>query len=112
MGTNDRAGHLKPYRWAKGRSGNPGGRPKGRGVTAALRALLRQDHHGRAIADLVAERLLREALSGKPQHLQMLLDRTEGKAAEHVRVRAEVRGMVLRIPPPRVIGQPEPPELP
>ncbi len=31
---------LKPYRWTKGRSGNPGGRPKRLPVTDALRALL------------------------------------------------------------------------
>src|SRR5213596_159901 len=95
-----KAGHLKGYRWAKGVSGNPGGRPKGGGITAHLRALLKQGHNGKAIAALVAERLLREALSGKPAHLQMVLDRTEGRATERIAVQAEARHLVLHIPPP------------
>ena len=107
--TDGRAKHLTGYRWAKGQSGNPGGRPKGRGVTAALRDLLTQSHNGKRIADLVAERLLKEALSGKPAALQMLLDRTEGKAAERLQVKAETRQLVFHIPPPRAIGSPTEP---
>lgn len=62
-----------------GQSGNPGGRPKGRGVTAQLRRLLEELHNGKAIEELVAQRWLKDALSGKPVALAMLLERTEGK---------------------------------
>ena len=94
---------MPKHLWKKGQSGNPGGRPKGGGVTAHLRSLLRRGHNGKALAELVAERLLKEALSGKPAALQMLLDRTEGKPAERVQVRAESRAIVINVPPPRVL---------
>lgn len=69
-------------RWKKGQSGNPGGRPKGESITAALRAALQREHNGRTIAELIAERLVREALSGKFPFAKEVLDRTDGKVAE------------------------------
>lgn len=82
-------GNLKPF--AKGRSGNPGGRPAGRSVTARLRELLeageidgRAIKGGKQVADLVAEVLLKGALQGDPKLIAMLLDRTEGKASNSV----------------------------
>jgi Family of unknown function (DUF5681) len=79
----------REHQFKPGQSGNPGGRPKGSGVTGALRALLEQAHNGKAIQDLLAERWLKEALSGKPVHLQMLLERTEGKITEKHQVKTE-----------------------
>jgi len=83
-------GSIPPveYRFQPGKSGNPGGRPKGLSVTAEIRALLAQDHNGKRIAKLVAERLIKEALSGKHAHLQILLDRTEGGVNHKLRVEA------------------------
>jgi hypothetical protein len=77
-------GNVPPaeHRWKKGVSGNPGGRPKGSGVTGALRTLLEQIHNGKPLKEVLAERWLKDALSGKPAHLQMLLDRTEGKVRD------------------------------
>ncbi len=81
--------------WPKGVSGNPGGRPRGRSVSARLRALLEGTAvggqplpDGKAVADLVAEVILTHALKGDPRFVALLLDRVEGKVTE--RVEAEV----------------------
>lgn len=66
------------HRWKKGQSGNPGGRPKGESVTSALRRLLESEHGGKRLLDLLAERILKEALSGKHAFVKEVLDRTEG----------------------------------
>jgi Ca2+-transporting ATPase len=62
MSEDQASGGRRPppeeYRWRKGQSGNPGGRPKGRSVTAAIRELLEHEHNGKPIADLIAEQLL------------------------------------------------------
>jgi hypothetical protein len=85
----DKAAHLKAHRWAKGTSGNPGGRKKGESLTAMLRRVLEQEHNGRPIGEILVERLVKEALSGKLPHLKEVFDRIEGRAKE----RHEVTGM-------------------
>jgi hypothetical protein len=87
-------GNRKPppeaYRWKPGQSGNPGGRPRVESITAKLRRVLEQEHGGKAIADLVAERIVKEALSGKFPFAKELLDRLEGRVAETHDIRARV----------------------
>jgi hypothetical protein len=85
----DKASHLKAHRWAKGTSGNPGGRKKGESLTAMLRRVLEQEHNGRPIGEILVERLVKEALTGKLPHLKEVFDRIEGRAKE----RHEVTGM-------------------
>lgn len=48
----------KASQWKPGQSGNPRGRPKGVGLTDALKRLVRGSHNGKAIADLLAEAML------------------------------------------------------
>lgn len=79
----------KDYRWKPGQSGNPGGRPKGRSITARLRALLEQEHGGKQLADLVAERFLKDVLQGKLGHLKEMLDRLEGPVPSKTEVSGE-----------------------
>jgi hypothetical protein len=70
----------------KGQSGNPGGRPKGRTISKALRDLLdkaKLEGHsvpkGQHVVDLVARIVLQGALAGDIRFLELLADRTEGK---------------------------------
>jgi hypothetical protein len=84
--------------WKPGQSGNPGGRPKGRSVTALLRELLDQEHNQKKLAELLAERLLKEALTGKLGHIKEVLDRTEGKVADRVQIEGdEARQLVINL---------------
>ncbi len=67
----------------RGRSGNPGGRPKGRSITAALRAELDRpcaDDPSVTQGERIAERLVGMALAGDLGAIREILDRTEGKA--------------------------------
>jgi hypothetical protein len=103
------AEHLKGHRWPKGTSGNPGGRPKGASVTAALRELSLTEHNGKTLVQLLAERLFKDALSGKLPAAKEIIERLDGKVTD----KHEVSGcespqmVVLRIPPPRMIGESE-----
>jgi hypothetical protein len=100
-----KADHLRAHRFGTGTSGNPGGRPRGRGVTAALRALGESEHHGKRLTELLAERLFKEALSGKFTFAKEVLERLEGKVADQHRVEAAGEQRVYICPPPRVIGE-------
>src|ERR1051326_836235 len=99
------AEHLKAHRFEKGRSGNPGGRPKGRGVTAALRELGESEHNGKRLVDLFAELLFKQALSGKFSFAKEVLERLEGKVADKHQVESSGEQRVYVCPPPRVIGE-------
>ena len=71
-------------RFQPGRSGNPGGKPKGRSVTSRLRELLEEPslakgREGKVILDRIAEQIVRRCLKGDYRFVETLLDRTEGK---------------------------------
>jgi hypothetical protein len=109
-GDDYKVGPGKPprdHQWRKGQSGNPGGRPRGASVTAELRRLMAQEHGGKTIAVLVAERMVKDALSGKPGSVRELLERVDGKVTEKDQVEGAGGITALIIPPPRVTGEPQ-----
>jgi Family of unknown function (DUF5681) len=70
----------------RGRSGNPGGRPKGRSLRSLLREYLDRteingvpNEGGKSNADLVVEALIRGASKGDAKCQAILWDRLEGK---------------------------------
>lgn len=91
-----------PWAWKKGQSGNPGGRPSGASITAAiLRALARnpdEDGIGDA-AGKIGEYLVKALHSMEPDKaaalLRAVLDRVEGPvvAKSEVAVRSEARAI-------------------
>jgi len=76
--------NIKPHQWKKGQSGNPGGRPRGRSITARLRERLDADDG--KLAELIVKVMIREAAKGKFQFAKEILERTEGKVADKARV--------------------------
>jgi hypothetical protein len=83
----------KPWLFKPGQSGNPGGRPKGRSLTARLRDLLDQYElngkrlpDGKQVADLVVEGLVLGAAKGGSRQLQEVFNRVEGKVTQRVDV--------------------------
>ena len=112
------ADHLKSYRWRKGQSGNPGGRPRGSSMKKVLGRVMRQKHNGKSYYDLLGEVLCREALKGKHPFVKELLDRLEGPvprpgeaAADGGEGRVVVFNIVEAVPPPRPPPRP-PPQFP
>ena len=78
----------KPYRWKKGQSGNPGGRPKSRILSDAYRYKLEEpvpnDPEGRTWAELIAEAQVRDAVRGNVNAAREIADRTEGRAKQAI----------------------------
>ena len=82
----------KSHRWKKGQSGNPGGRPKSRLVSEALRtqlaALKPGDPKGRTYAELIASNLIEiasESDGSEAVHAAGLIaDRIEGRVKQQV----------------------------
>jgi len=78
----------KPYRWKKGQSGNPSGRPKSKTLSDAYRNKLEEpvpnDPEGRTWAELIAEAQARGAVRGNVQAAREIADRTEGKARQAI----------------------------
>ena len=84
----------------KGKSGNPNGRPRGSmGLTTLLRVLLKELPEGgdKTYAELVAKRLILNAMAGKEKSIGMLLDRADGKVAEEWKGEVEHTGVVGNI---------------
>src|ERR1700733_8306781 len=70
----------KPYRWKKGQSGNPSGRPKSKTLSDAYKSKLEElvpnDSEGRTWAELIAEAQVRDAVRGNVQAAREIADRT------------------------------------
>ena len=68
-------------RFRPGQSGNPGGRAKGRSLSALLRTQLdADDGEGRTKGDRLAETLVNLALAGNLRAIELVIDRVDGKA--------------------------------
>ncbi|MEX2218512.1 MAG: DUF5681 domain-containing protein [Phycisphaerales bacterium] len=91
------ADRLAAHRWPRGTSGNPGGRPRGGGLTALIRRRLDETHNGKTIAEILVDALIKGAAQGKHQHLKELLDRVEGKVADRVQVGEPGEGLVINV---------------
>jgi hypothetical protein len=78
----------KPYRWKKGQSGNPSGRPKSKTLSDAyknkLEELVPNDPEGRTWAEIIAEAQIRDAVRGNVQAAREIADRTEGRARQAI----------------------------
>jgi hypothetical protein len=78
----------KPYRWKKGQSGNPSGRPRSKTLSDAyknkLEELVPNDPDGRTWAEIIAEAQVRDAVRGNVQAAREIADRTEGRARQAI----------------------------
>jgi hypothetical protein len=103
--------HLKPF--PKGRSGNPGGRPKGLSITAAVRRELQEaadlliarkvmgegdverwQAEALTKADVVAARVVAMALDGDLDAIKLVWSYVDGKPTQGLDVSGEVEHTV------------------
>lgn len=86
-------------RWKKGQSGNPAGPKPGRSARLItdyiLDILAEEGRDGRSNSELIAARVIRDAIAGKPHALTHIADRTEGKAPSRVELTGADGGPVL-----------------
>jgi hypothetical protein len=83
--------NLKP--WKQGQSGNPGGRPRTKPVTAELERMLEQEApaaNGRTWAAVIAEALLKKARKGDVRAIAELANRIEGKSRQTLDLELDV----------------------
>lgn len=107
-GASPRSGKPPPVhtRWKKGQSGNPKGRPKGAGLTDAVRRVLSQEHNGRPVVEVLAEIVVRHALAGKYTFAKEIWDRIDGRVQDKLEVESKgAQPVVLTILAPKVIGE-------
>jgi hypothetical protein len=74
--------NLKPYRFRKGQSGNPGGRPRNPISDAARRLAsqrFKEDKEKRTWAEIMVLGVAKQAAKGNVQAFAVLADRIEGK---------------------------------
>lgn len=71
--------------FAKGRSANPGGRPKDTPLTNSLLKLLRtKDENGQKNLDVIAEVVVMKARAGDMEAIGFVWNRIEGKVPEPI----------------------------
>lgn len=91
--------HLKPdpvwleeFRWKKGESGNPKGRPPAVKISSAAFQCLREiePETGITYAELIAIALIREAINGNVSAAREILEITEGPIPKRLEISANV----------------------
>lgn len=74
---------ITAFQFKPGQSGNPGGRPKEKRLTEALRRKLAEPTaDGRLYAEALAECLISLALDGDISAIREIADRTDGKPTQ------------------------------
>lgn len=80
--------HLKPYHFKPGQSGNPKGRPPRRSLIEILKDELDKidGPHGETNGEQLIHRLVQHAIHGNIKAAQLVLEYTEGKPEQPVRM--------------------------
>lgn len=68
--------------WKKGQSGNPGGRPKGRSITAELNKLIADESSSENVAKALAEEAIKRAKKGDFRFWNAIVERLDGKVVD------------------------------
>lgn len=88
MATKSKGEHLKPYHFKPGQSGNPKGRAPHRSLLEILKdELVKIDGpHGETNGEQLIHRLVQHAIHGNIRAAQLVLEYTEGKPEQPVRL--------------------------
>lgn len=100
-----RAEHLEQYRWKKGQSGNPDGRPTGSiSLVEQLKAYLRR--HPEDIQAIVLA-LIQQGKIGNMVATKEMLDRIDGKVADRHLIEGDLPITVQFVPAEQILGHSE-----
>jgi hypothetical protein len=105
----------KEHQWKPGFCPNPGGRPRGRSLTARLNDLLDKNEingepvkDGKQVADLVIEVIIERALRGDFKFVDLVFNRIDGKLSDTLVV--DSNGTTTDTIRDFLLGKNEPPE--
>jgi hypothetical protein len=83
---------LEPFLWEKGQCPNPGGRPKSKALSQALRKRLEDpvpnDQLGRTFAEVIADSWVYRAMKGDTRAAETLASRAEGQPLSSLTIAA------------------------
>lgn len=82
--------------FVKGRSGNPGGRPKGTAFGSVLAARLEEVKDGKTTREQIVGAVVDKALDGDLEAVKWIADRTDGKVKDSNELSGELIVRVLR----------------
>jgi Family of unknown function (DUF5681) len=101
-------------RFRPGKSGNPGGCPKGRSITARLREILESDRIGDVtmpgdahVADILAQTIMTQAINGDYRFVELVINRIDGKIPDKISIGSDVTSDTIR---EYLLGQTESPQ--
>jgi len=80
----------KLKQWKPGQSGNPGGRPEGKSITAELRKLIDKGTNAEDIANVLYDIAKSKLNRNQIIALKELLDRTDGKVPDTHKIESDV----------------------
>jgi hypothetical protein len=88
--------NINPYRWKKGQSGNPGGRPKKiPAIEKLLADVLSENVNGIEAAEAVLRTIIDKALKGDMRAAEIILDRAYGKAKQNIELNQD--GLTIKV---------------
>ena len=98
---SNRSKHLEQYKWKKGQSGNPDGRPTGSiSLVESLKAYLRRNPQ--KLEEIVIA-LVKEGRLGNIVATKEMLDRIDGKVAERHKIEGELPIKLIFVPAQRLL---------
>ena len=80
----------KLKQWKPGESGNPGGRPQGKSITAELRKLLDKGTTSEDLAEILLDIAKTKHGRSQLQALQEVLNRSDGKVPDTHRIESDI----------------------
>ena len=80
---------MEAMKWQPGESGNPGGVPKGKSITAELRKLIDKGTNAEDMAEILYT-LARKGSRAQMEAYKTLLDRTEGRVPETHKIESDI----------------------
>ena len=90
---NNKIDNLKGAGFQPGKSGNPNGRPKG-SISLVERLKKRLREHPEQI-DTILDALFEQAINGSSKHLEIILDRIDGKVADKVEIVMKIQTEII-----------------
>lgn len=98
--------NIEPYKWKKGQSGNPKGRPKLPPLKEVFAEKLSEASKGKITYEQVVEAMIVRALNGDVRAAELVFDRAWSPVKQSMDIDANINQVIM----PKSIKQAEEPE--